>query len=253
MESTIFLYALKDNFRPKKLLPWVLLGIFCAALAYFWSYLMPESTDQDQYSQVSLILVYRVVALASVIFTTAIISQEVEQRTIVYLLTRPVPRWMLLVYRFAASVITVFALGVFAAICTHFGAFQGLGNNSVLLRDIGTIAIASLAYGGLFLFISLLFNRSMIICLLFAFGWESLVPNISGQIYKSSIFSYLQAIARHPESTNKGVGFASGSLATNTITTQTALLAMAGLIVVTVLISAWWFTHFEYVPREDAE
>ncbi len=95
----------------------------------------------------------------------------------------------------------------------------------------------------------------MIVCLLFAFGWETSVPNMPGDIYKLSIFSYLQAIAEHPsnEATQGLLGFVTGQLNPNLITSGTAMQVMAVLVAVTLLASAWWFSHFEYVPREDAE
>jgi ABC-2 type transport system permease protein len=194
-------------------------------------------------------------ALASAIFTTAILSQEVEQRTIVYLLTRPVPRWRLLLTRYAASVIVVALVGAFAAVVTSFGAYGGnFLSNPLLGRDLLALGVGALAYGALFLFVSLLFNRALIICALFAFGWESSIPNLPGDLYRLSVFSYLQAIAEHPTSGGSGVlALLSGTAGEGGITRTTAFLVLGAMVVGLLLASAWWFTHFEYVPREDAE
>ncbi|WP_025225757.1 ABC transporter permease [Fimbriimonas ginsengisoli] len=245
---------MREYLRPKRLLPWIGLSFLCLLLAHFWSTLDPSSKPDGRYATVSSILVYRLLALASAIFTTAIITQEVEQRTIVYLLTRPVKRSTLLLVRYAASVLVVTMLGVFGAVLTTLGAFNGLGGNSMLATDILAMSIGAMAYGALFLFVSLLFNRSLIICALFAFGWEASIPNMPGEMYRLSIFSYLQAIAQHPsQGDNKGLALLTGTAGDNAITRNSAFMTLGILVVVMLALSAWWFTKFEYVPREDSE
>ena len=253
MEQAIFAQAFRESTRFRRLLPWVLVALVSGVLAYFWKFLLPNSEQVQNYSTVASMLVFRLVALASAIFTTAIISQEVEQRTIVYLLTRPVPRWKLIVIRYLASVLVVGLVGVLAAILTTFGAFNGF-NNPVLWNDIKAIMIGACAYGALFLFVSLLFNRAMLVCLLFAFGWETSVPNMRG-MESLSIQAYMQAIAQHPadDSNPEFLELITGTLGINLITPDRAWAILIGLVVILLALSAWWFTHFEYVPREDAE
>jgi ABC-2 type transport system permease protein len=254
MEQAIFGQALGEYFRAKRVIPWLILAIVCGALAYSWQFLQPRSTPAAQYGAVSSMLVFRLVALASAIFTTAIVSQEVEQKTIVYLLTRPVPRWKLLVIRYFASVLVVAFVGVVAAFLTSYGAYKGFGGNPLLVKDMQALLMGSMAYGALFLFVSLLFNRSMIVCLLFAFGWETSVPNMRG-MESLSIQGYMQAIAQHPsdETQNGILGAVTGGLGTNIITPDRAWAVLIGMVIVLLCVASWWFTHFEYIPREDAE
>lgn len=254
MTSAIFSQALREYLRPKRVLPWLFLAIICLALAAVWSKINPSATPTDKYAIVSSMLVFRLLALASAIFTTAIVSQEVEQRTIVYLLTRPVPRWRLLLTRYVASVIIVSLIGVFASVVTSIGAYGGgFASNPLLGKDILALTIGALAYGALFLFVSLLFNRALIICALFAFGWESSIPSLPGDMYRVSIYSYLQAIAEHPGSNLPNAMSRMSGVTASAITPSQAYLLLGIMVVALLAVSAWWFTHFEYVPREDAE
>lgn len=257
MEMFLVTHSLKEFLRIKRLVPWLALLLFTYTLGHEWGYLSPTSTPADQYSQVSSILVFRILALASAFYTTAIVSQEVEQKTIVYLLTRPIPRWKLLLTRFAASVIVVGAISVASVLVLSVAVYGSHAfSNPLLGKDVLALLVGTFAYGGLFLFVSLLFNRSMLICLLFAFGWETSVPNLPGELYRISVFSYLQAIAEHPQVSGVGqrlTAFVSGSLGTNTLSSGTSYFSMAVLTTVTLIAGAWWFTRFEYVPREDAE
>lgn len=254
MITAIFSQAFLDYVRLRKVLPWLFLGLICLLLTVGTRSLDKGATPLEQYSAISGVLVFRLEALASAIFTTAIISQEVEGRTIVYLLTRPVPRWKLLLTRYVASVSVVSLLGIMVALFTSIGAYGGgFLSNPQLYKDLWPIVLAAASYGALFLFVSLIVNRALIICVLFAFGWETSIPSMQGDLFRVSIYSYIQSIADHPTG-NKGIlAMLSGNNAIQNIPSSQALMVLGGLIAVCLAASAWWFTHFEFVPREDAE
>ncbi len=133
------------------------------------------------------------------------------------------------------------------------GAFRGVGSNDLLLGDCVALIVGAFVYGALFLLATLMFNRAMIICLLFAFGWESAVPNMPGQMYYLSIYSYLQGIAQHPSAGgNKLLSLITASNGDNTLTAGTSYIGHDRHFVL-IVFGAWWFSSFEYLPREDAE
>jgi len=256
MGSYLYFSTVQDFLRARRLFPWILLGIGGMLLAIAWRSLDRNSTQSGQYTSVISMLVFHVLALASAIFSTAIVSQEVEQKTIVYLLTRPIIRWKLLLYRYLASATVVALLGILGAVLVSIGVYQAqfLGN-PLLMKDILALTIGAFAYGALFLLVSLLLNRAMIVCLLFAFGWETIVPNMPGEMYRLSVFSHIVAIADHP-STSSATDTAGGLgalLGVNALSPGTAIGTLAVMTVILLAMSAAWFTHFEYVPREDAE
>lgn len=254
MINAVFTQALREYLRFRRLVPWMLLSLLCLLLAAMWQHLDKGASSVDRYALVSSILVFKLLALASAIFTTAIVSQEVEQRTIVYLLTRPVPRWQLLLVRYLASVVVVTLLGIFASVLSSMGAYGGgFASNPLLGRDALALFVGALAYGALFLMVSLLFNRALIICTLFAFGWESSVPSLPGDIYRLSVYSYLQPIANHPTSGGSGLLAALANAKATDITQTTAFLVLGAATALLLAAAAWWFTNNEYVAREDAE
>jgi len=253
MESYIYLSSLRDFFRFRRTWIWVVLGLAGTALGILWPHLS-TTTREDSYSRVSFIVVFHVLALASAIFTTAVVSQEVEQKTIVYLLTRPIVRWKLLLFRYLASVTVVAVLGILGAVLASIGVYGfHFGDNPMLVKDCTALVAGAISYGALFLFASLLFNRAMIICLLFAFGWETSVPNMPGQMYKLSILSQLQAIASHSNPDAGQGGLLGGLLSVNDISVPMAWGTLAVLTAILLAVSLMWFTQSEIVPREDAE
>lgn len=251
----VFQSALREFMRPKRFLPWVFLGLGTLAMALLWKRFSPETENSVIYGNLSEMLVFRLLGLVSAIYTTAIISQEVEQKTIIYLLTRPVPRWQLLVARYLASVIVVSLITFIAAIFASYGVYRNqFLSNPYLWSDLKAFILGAFAYGALFLVVSLLINRAMIVCLLYAFGWETAVPNMPGESYYTSIFSYLQTLSQHPRGENNPLlGFLSGQLSTNQMSSSMPWLVLPMMTILLLALGCLWFTHFEYVPREDAE
>ncbi len=106
-------------------------------------------------------LVFRIVGFSAVFFATANVTAEVEQRTIVYLLTRPVPRWMLLVTRYVAAVTVVTLIGLVSALVVSAVAYGGNPfGNPLLGKDMLALTLGAFAYNGLFLFVSLSFRHA---------------------------------------------------------------------------------------------
>jgi ABC-2 type transport system permease protein len=256
MGRAIFFQALSDYLRPRRVAVWIFVSAIGALLALVLPGILGASHPKDIYSSVSSIIVFRVVGLASAIFATAIVGAEVEQRTIVYLLTRPVPRWLLLFVRYLASVLVVIALCFFGVILVSAAAYRGNPfQNPLIVKDFVALTLGAFAYNGLFLLTSLMINRAMIVCLLYAFGWELVVPQMPGTMYYLSIFSHMQAVAQHPaDALGSGlVTFLAGMLGTNNISSGDSTAVLILIAIVTVAAGLAWFTHFEFVPREDTD
>ncbi|MBV6458329.1 MAG: hypothetical protein HONBIEJF_01456 [Fimbriimonadaceae bacterium] len=244
--------AVKDFTRFKRIWIWVLLAILMGALGMVWGGIVRAASPEDAYMQLAASFVFRVVALAAAVFSTAVVNQEVEQKTIVYLLTRPIKRWELVVARSLAAAIVVFGIGVLCTVAAAAGA--GALGASVIPRDIMAIAAGTLLYTALFVMFNLWMNRALTACLLYAFGWEIAIPNMPGDMYYLSVYSYMQAIAEHPmRGPSRGLmAMMQGQIGDSTM--MTASVAWPVLVIATaalVIAAALWFSNFEYVPRED--
>jgi hypothetical protein len=124
-----------------------------------------------------------------------------------------------------------------------------------LTRDLIVLPVGALAYGALFLLLATLLNRPLMYGLVFAFGWESWVPNLPGKFQMVSIMTYLRALSPHPQPAAESVDllqFLSGGNQT-VISQGLARGVLIGVIVVALTIALVIFSSNEYVPREDAE
>lgn len=251
-----FAGALRDFIRPGRIVTWALIALAVGIVARVWANFQPGD-DVAVYGQVIEVLVYRVLALASAIFGMQVLAAEIEQKTIVYLLTRSIDRPSLLAGRSIASFVAVAA----AASASWFGAGMGvLGprafQTGAFWWDFVVILAGVLAYGCLFILVSLILNKAMIYCLLFAFGWETFVPNMPGDLYYLSIYPYLKAAAGHPsvEKTKKDfMDVVSGAVTSQAVQPWVAWLVLGLLVAGCTVFGLAWFQRGEYTPREDVE
>jgi ABC-2 type transport system permease protein len=251
IESYIFTSTLKEFLGFRRICWWLLIALCVAGISWLFSHKLPDTTPHDSYILLSATLVFRIMPLCAAIYSTAVINQEVTQRTIVYLLTRPIPRWKLLVFRTLAAMVAVWIISSFTdvLVCLSVGSFQ----ESLLMHDLGAIAAGAAAYTALFTLVSLFVNRPMVLCLLFAFVWETAVPDMPGDLYRVTISGYLTSIAHRPamDTANNGLDALAGLLQVNVIPPITAWAAMIGLAIACLGFGSYWFTNFEYMARED--
>jgi ABC-2 type transport system permease protein len=255
----LFRNALKDLLRARKLGAALLLVALPTVLAALWRASARDFQPDVAYNTLEAGLVFGfTLVLLSVVFGTGVIAQEIEQKTIVYLLTRPIPRWRLLLIKFLAAVVTTTVTVWVASVLVALVAYGPKGLDpgaSRLGRDLLILPVGALAYTALFLLLATLLNRPLTYGLLFAFGWESWVPNMPGNFQKLSLMAYLRILAPHPQPEAETLDLSQLLSAFNpqTITSALAWKVMAGVIVVALAGALLIFSTNEYVPREDAE
>jgi len=73
-------------------------------------------------------------------------------------------------------------------------------------------------------------------------------------MYYLSIFSHLEAVAQHPLNTavvNPFITFLASMTGTNTLPASISVPVLVLIPVASVAAAAWWFTNFEFLPRDD--
>ncbi len=255
-EAFVFQAALRDFLRLKRIIVWLLVAGGLFAIAKVFLYVNRSEDLAEAYSMLSSLLVFRVLPLASAIFSSAVIGQEVEQKTIVYLLTRPIERWKLVLYRTLASAVAVSFVSTATLFMVSAAVYGNPLSNPMFLKDFVAILVGSLAYGTLFVYVTLLMSKAaMVVCLLFAFAWETAVPNMPGSMSSLSVSTYLSAIAQRPSAPGGGglLGNMANALGINAVNAQTGWIILTLMIAFFGGLCMWWFSTFEFLPREDAE
>lgn len=132
-----------------------------------------------------------VVPLTALVFGTAAIGSEIEDGTAVFLLVKPVPRWVVAVAKaFVAGLLTA-ALSVASTMLTGvlIGGLDGFTLATTFAFAIA-IALASFAYAALFVALSVVTHRALIVGLIYTLVWEGI---LAGILEGTRVFSVREA------------------------------------------------------------
>lgn len=141
-----------------------------------------------------------IIPVLGVFYGTALMADEVEDKTITYLFTRPISRGAVLVGKYFAYLVCTFLVVLPSVMIVYFllVPFSQLpGTFGNLLIDLGLLALGLAVYGGVFAFVGAFFKRPLVIGLIFAFGWEQVVLALPGYLKQFTIAFYLQALVPH--------------------------------------------------------
>jgi ABC-2 type transport system permease protein len=199
---------------------------------------------------VAVYWIRNVLPLMALFHATSLIADEVEGRTLTYLLTRPLTRPAIFAGKFAAYLATSLGIALPSVVLTFFLLVTARGWSGVgasvpdLFRDIGVMTLTLLAYGALFALFGVLLRRPVIPGLLFLFGWE-LMANLPGYLPRLTLTAWLRSLIHHRPAQEGLSGLFGQVLPTG--------LSLAVLLVSTSLFliaAAWLFTQREYVLEQ---
>ncbi|HWB30744.1 MAG TPA: ABC transporter permease [Vicinamibacterales bacterium] len=141
------------------------------------------------------------VPVLAVFYGTSLIADEVEDKTLTYLFTRPVPRAAVLLGKYLAylmctiGVVLPSVVLVWLLIAPVNGA---LGETFInLVKDLGILGAGLAVYGAVFALVGATVKRPLVFGLAFIFGWETLALALPGFLRRLSVAYYLQGLVPH--------------------------------------------------------
>jgi ABC-type transport system involved in multi-copper enzyme maturation permease subunit len=199
---------------------------------------------------VAFYYVRNVLPLAALFYATSLVADEVESKTLTYLLTRPIPRNAILAGKFLAYLTTTVCLTLPAAIISFFllatapGAMGIRAGAGDLVRDLGVMVLTLLVYGALFTFAGVLLKRPLIPGLLFLFIWE-LLANLRGYMPRLTVTAYVRSLLRHRPA-QEGLSELFGQV----LPAALCLQVLAVMTLVFLAAAGWIFSRREYVMEQ---
>jgi ABC-type transport system involved in multi-copper enzyme maturation permease subunit len=141
------------------------------------------------------------VPVLAVFYGTSLIADEVEDKTITYLFSRPIPRGAVLLGKYLAYLVcTVFVvLPAIVLVWLLVVPIQGSLGPAFpdLLKDLGLVALGLAVYGAVFALFGAVLRRPLLSGLIFIFGWETFVLLLPGYLKRLSVAYYLQGLVPH--------------------------------------------------------
>jgi len=143
-----------------------------------------------------------IVPVLGVFYGTSLIADEVDDKTITYLFTRPISRRAVLLGKYLAYLVCTTLL-VLPSVMIVFFLVVPTGGGSIgqafpsLVTDFGMLAVGLMAYGAVFALVGTRVKRPLIVGLVFAFGWEPAVLFFPGYLKRMTVMYYLQGLVSH--------------------------------------------------------
>ena len=158
-----------------------------------------------------LLYIRFILPVLGVFYGTSLIADEVEDKTITYLFTRPIPRSAVLLGKYLAYLVCTVLLVLPSVVIVYFiivplGGGSIGGEFPVLAADIGMLMLGLATYGALFAFVGARLKRPLVIGLIFAFGWEPGVQIFPGYVKQATIVYYLQALIPQTMPNDSAIG-----------------------------------------------
>jgi ABC-2 type transport system permease protein len=157
-----------------------------------------QDTDQQEWTATVLfegLIVTTLLPLAAVVYGTAVLGSEIEDGTAVYLLAKPISRAKIIAAKllasWAATTVTVLGSGLVAGAI----ALAGEPQDGILLGFSVAIVLGALVYSALFVMLSVVTSRALIIGLVYVFLWEGLVNGLFAGTRLLSIRHYTLGVA----------------------------------------------------------
>ncbi len=173
-------------------------------MSYHWIR-APFTSSQVFGTLMSTAVVHFLVVFVTLFYGTALISEEVENKTLTYLFVRPIAKPVIMVGKFLAlvwigSVLvlpTIFFSYLILYVRMDLGPFWE--DMPTMGKDLGIIFLALLAYGSFFALLGAWLKHSLLFGLLYAFGWEAIISYLPGFTRKLTITHYIQSIFPHDD------------------------------------------------------
>jgi ABC-2 type transport system permease protein len=163
---------------------------------------MPISGPALFGSMIWLMFLRFIVPVLAVFYGTSLIADEVEDKTITYLFTRPIPRGAVMAGKYLAYLVCTIMVVLPSVMIVYF-LIVPYGGGSIaasfpdLVKDLALLALGLIAYGALFAWVGARFKRPLLTGLIFVFGWEQAAMVFPGYLKRFTIAYYLQALVPH--------------------------------------------------------
>lgn len=201
-----------------------------------------------------LLYIRFIVPVLGVFYGTALIADEVDDRTITYLFARPIPRAAVLLGKYFAYLACTSLLVLPSLVLLYFlvapigGGGIGVGVPA-LMADLATLVVGLAAYGALFAWVGARLKRPLVVGLVFTFGWEPGVLLFPGYLKRLTVAYYLQALVPHSMPSDSAAPVIR-QMFQQTPSIAVSLAALGAITVLTLWLAAQAVENREYVLEQ---
>lgn len=206
MNRVVFTLTLRELASQRRSLLLALLAAVPVFLAVI--YQLGGRTDQQDWVANTLlkaVVVTLVLPLTCLVLGTSALGSEIEDGTVVYLLTKPISRMSIVTAKFAAAALASLTLMVVTTAVSSAIGIAGAPSQGLIPAFTLAVALAALGYTALFLLLSIVTSRALLVGLGYVFVWEGLLTNLFRATAYLSIREYCLGIAGSITAVSPGI------------------------------------------------
>jgi ABC-2 type transport system permease protein len=195
------------------------------------------------------------VPVLAVFYGTSLMADEVEDKTLTYLFSRPIPRGAVLLGKYLAYLVCTVAVVlpsvvvVYLLIMSRPGASLA-GGFMDLVKDLVVIVLGLAAYGAVFAWVGAQFKRPLLTGLAFVFAWEPAILLIPGYLRRFSVAYYLQGLVPQSMPTDESTVSLLTSLFREFPSAGSSVFWLAAISAVTLWLAMRTVSRREYVLEQ---
>ena len=162
-----------------------------------------------------ILFLWFIVPVLGVFYGTSLIADEVDDKTITYLFTRPVRRGAVVVGKYMAYLLCTTLVVLPSVMIVYFlmVPFRQIPASFIsLVVDLGVLGLGLAAYGALFALVGTVLRRPLLAGLVFVFGWELVTLVMPGYLKRFTLAYYLQPLVPHAMPTGDTVSLLQGAM-----------------------------------------
>ena len=207
---------------------------------------LADQTDVERFTRriFDTISMTILLPLVAILFGSGAFGSEIDDGTIVYLLAKPVPRWILVAAKaLSAMAVAILLTGVSTALAGFIDLLPA-GNDGVLATEAQLLAmvVGSACYVSLFLALSLFTRRALVIGIGYMLVWEGalsfMLPGIANLSIRQYSLGAAKAIYQLPVQEAR-------------LSAETGFLLAAVLVAVSLSLAVWRLMRFELPGGSD--
>jgi len=211
----------------------------------------------DLYPKITrLLYLHFLLPLLALFLGAAIIGDEREEQTLAYLLTRPVPRYQIVMIKLLAGwvmlsiILMISLLMTYTMLALAQGGTAWFSSMGLFIRSGMVIVLGAAVYLPFFAVAGGFFKRPVVAGLFFVFGWEGSVIFIPGKLKYITIVHYLHrvypSLSQSAGSNSLQANILNFIMPVKNISPLTALAVLAGIACVCIALSSMLLSVKEY-------
>lgn len=219
------------------------LGMIPALFALIYRF-EPEMTDPRRFlDEIILnVMLPTVLPLAALILATGAFGDEIEDRTLPYLVLKPITRFRIVLEKLLASAVVSIPIIGIGGIVSWFLVFTGDGgdNLDILWAILAATAVGVLLYSAVFQLMSLLIRRAILASIIYSLVWETVLGRfVPGLRYLSIRHVVSSMYTSTIDALEPDGRFDAGLGIDNAFGIQAAISGAAIVCAIAILLSTW--------------